>query len=583
MMAASARALAGRFREPVLVVLAGLTLAIVLHWDVVTHLNSHVAVELGDPLLQTWTLAWLGYGITQGRIWDANIFYPAQDSLAFTDTLLGYLPFSFVGSGPEAALARYNLVYLFAFALAFIGCYALARQLGAAWPGAALAGVAFAIAPWRLAHLNHVNILSTGGIALALFALARGYGFSFTDGYRSDRRRTGWIIAGWALAAWQVTLGFALGIAFVYALGAITLIAVVGWWLAGRPPLGRSTLLATVGGMAGFLLVTYLMAQPFLRIMERYDTKRTLAEVQLFSPKPISLITAPEQSAIWGDVHASTRADMFWPSETTLLPGFIVLVFAIIGLFVSSWRRWIRIALGLGAAVSAILALGTGFFGGHVTYLVLWEHAPGFNAIRTPGRLILWTTLCVALLAAGAVTRIGTLLRAAPGRASAVGDGRRVRGSIAFVCLLPALLAVGEGVPRFEVYAPPQPTATVRKVMAEDDGPVLFIPVQFADELRYMLWSTGGFPRIANGTASFDPPTHAEMEALAAEFPSSESIRRLRAYGIRTVVVLRADIVGTPFATVLDAPPRTPGVSWTSHDDAVVFTLEPAPQQRAGR
>ena len=73
------------------------------------------------------------------------------------------------------------------FALAFVGAYALVRQLGAGRIGAAVAGAAFAYAPWRLAQAGHLQVLSTGGIALALAMLARGHGWSLRHGYRPER------------------------------------------------------------------------------------------------------------------------------------------------------------------------------------------------------------------------------------------------------------------------------------------------------------------------------------------------------------------------------------------------------------
>jgi len=60
---------------------------------------------------------------------DANVFYPHRLSLAFSDSLLGYGPAGLFGSGTVAALVRYNLLFLFAWALPFVGTYLLAREL----------------------------------------------------------------------------------------------------------------------------------------------------------------------------------------------------------------------------------------------------------------------------------------------------------------------------------------------------------------------------------------------------------------------------------------------------------------------
>ena len=50
---------------------------------------------------------------------------------------------------------------LFAYALAFLGTYLLARELGAGWIGGVAAGAAFAYAPWKLTQNGHLHVLST--------------------------------------------------------------------------------------------------------------------------------------------------------------------------------------------------------------------------------------------------------------------------------------------------------------------------------------------------------------------------------------------------------------------------------------
>src|SRR4029453_92791 len=97
-----------------------------------------------------------------------------------------------IGHGPVAAVVRYNIMYVLVSAGASFGAYALLRQLGAGRAGSSPPAAAFASAPWRLAQAGHLQVLSTGGIALALAMLARGHGYSFRDGYSPDRVRPGW-------------------------------------------------------------------------------------------------------------------------------------------------------------------------------------------------------------------------------------------------------------------------------------------------------------------------------------------------------------------------------------------------------
>ncbi len=129
-------------RELLCVVAAGVLLAVITSWPLVLHLPSRIAPDLGDPVRTAWEVAWVGHAMLHNplHLFDANAFYPHPNSLAFSDSLLGYGPAGFFGSGTVAALVRYNLLFLFAWSLCFVGAYLLARELGLGRLAAAAAG-----------------------------------------------------------------------------------------------------------------------------------------------------------------------------------------------------------------------------------------------------------------------------------------------------------------------------------------------------------------------------------------------------------------------------------------------------------
>src|SRR4029077_5924480 len=114
------------------VILAGVALAVLTSWPLVLHLPSRIAPDLGDPVRTAWQVAWVGHAMLHDplHLFDANAFYPHPLSLAFSDSLLGYGPAALFGSGTVAALVRYNLLFLFAYALCLFGGYLLAREIG---------------------------------------------------------------------------------------------------------------------------------------------------------------------------------------------------------------------------------------------------------------------------------------------------------------------------------------------------------------------------------------------------------------------------------------------------------------------
>src|SRR5262245_11973355 len=93
--------------------LAGVALAVVVTWPLVLHMGSRISPDLGDPVRTAWQVAWVGHAMLHSplHLFDSNAFYPHPLSLAFSDSLLGYGPAGFFGSGTVAALVRYTLLF----------------------------------------------------------------------------------------------------------------------------------------------------------------------------------------------------------------------------------------------------------------------------------------------------------------------------------------------------------------------------------------------------------------------------------------------------------------------------------------
>src|SRR5687768_11307196 len=263
-------------RELLLLAAGACLLSVVMHWPLPLHLGEDIPKDVGDPLVQAWQVAWDGHALANQPLdfFQANQFWPLPDSLAFSDALIGYAPAGLIGSGPDAAVARYDLLFLFAYALAFAGAYLLGGELGLGPAGAAVGGAAFVYAPVRLEHDGNLHIISSGGIPLAIALGLRGYRL----------RRPWWVVAGFAVAAWQVSLGFSLGLPFAYLLAALGLIAAVVWLRRGRPPLARPLVAATLAGVAIFAVTAFVLSRPYERVQDDHpNIVRTPQTIENFS------------------------------------------------------------------------------------------------------------------------------------------------------------------------------------------------------------------------------------------------------------------------------------------------------------
>lgn len=441
--------------EIALAALAGLLLAILTSWPLVAHMGSRIAPDLGDPVRTAWQVAWVGHAMLHDplHIFDSNAFYPHPLSLAFSDSLLGYGPAAFFGSGTVATLVRYNLIFLWIWSFCFFGAYLLARELGLRRLGASAAALAFAYAPYRVTEAGHFQVISSGGIACGLFLLLRGY----------RRGSRGLVLAGWLLSAWQISLGFTLGLQYAYLLAVLALIVLAFWWrgrltpgpawqdahdapteprpggrivtraqrAAGSPPtrrprsrgalIPRQLLAVTLIGVAAVGAVTVYEARPYLRVAALYPTaKRTLKEVETYSAGPAALLGASSENRVWGSLTSGMRAKVNSKNESVFFPGGLILALALVGLLGVGrmggtegsrapagsrhpFTRRLRIGLLVGIVTCSILALGLGLTGAGYPYRLLYDYAPGWDGVRVPGRIFTLATLCYALLAGAGV------------------------------------------------------------------------------------------------------------------------------------------------------------------------------------
>jgi hypothetical protein len=588
------------------IVLAGLMLAVITSWPLVLHLPSRIAPDLGDPVRTAWEVAWVGHALLHQplHLFDANVFYPHRLSLAFSDSLLGYGPAGLFGSGTVDALVRYNLLFLFAWALPFIGAYLLARELGLGRFGAAAAGAAFAYAPYRVTEAGHLHVISSGGIPLALFLLLRGY----------RRGSRGLVLVGWLVTAWQVSLGFTLGLQYCYLLAILAAIAAVYWWrgglrhgeparvdaampaataapsAAGPPPeqgargplIPRRLLAVTLIGVALSGIIGVYQSVPYLKIAHDYPTaKRTLKEVKTYSSGPAALLAASSENRVWGGVTSGMRAKVHSKNESVFFPGGLILVLALIGLAGvrgSPFTLRLRVGLAIGILTVSILALGLGLTGAGYPFRLVHDYAPGWDGVRVPGRVFTLATLFYALLA-GAGAQL--LVR----RIALWGERHSLRALPALLGVALVVGIVGEGAGHLAHPVVPQP-ARAEIGLA---GPILDLPTDGPNDRLWQYFSTDGFYKIPGGNSTFDIFSVDDLRGGMDAFPDQASVDKLRYYGIRTVVLHQRmprlpGIVGyahaePPNAAVAAAKPIA-GLGMTRRQvgSLVIYTIGPGPK-----
>src|SRR3954467_13005966 len=144
-------------------------------WPLAAGLTRDVPGDFGDPLLNSWILAWDSTHLGSGW-WSANIFAPHPLSLGYSEHLLPQalqtLPVYLLTANP---ILCYNLLFLSTFMLCGLGMFLLGRELTGSAVAGFIAGLAFAFAPYRVAAIPHLPVLSSAWMPFVLFGLHRHF------------------------------------------------------------------------------------------------------------------------------------------------------------------------------------------------------------------------------------------------------------------------------------------------------------------------------------------------------------------------------------------------------------------------
>jgi hypothetical protein len=255
------------------------------------------------------------------------------------------------------------------------------------------------------------------------------------------------------------------------------------------------------------------------------------------------------------------RAPLPAPAEMSLFPGFVICFLALLGAFGSVLARRLRVGLVVGTAACAVLSLGVRDVDGPARYVTpyrfLFDFVPGWDGVRTPGRINTLTSLGLALLAgAGLCVIVRALRRRSPAIAVVAG-------------------VIGIGLVLVEGLGPlTHPTVTLPpSAVRLETGPQLQLP---PNDSLYMYWSTDGFPKIVNGFGGFDPTGYDRLRKEVAGFPDARSVAALRELGVRAVLFHPEFAPGTSWEGALDKPTAGLGLERQQVGGVTVYRIRPS-------
>ncbi len=498
-----------------------LTVVMAAPWSM--HPSSRVVVDNPDTHLFLWTLGWNTHALTTRplHVFDANIYAPMPNTLAYSENALGSVTFAAPVLWATGDLVlTLNLVLLSACALCGVGAFVLGRRLGMGVPAALLCGIVFAFAPTRFYRMSQLHQNTVQWIPFAL---------AFLHAYVNDGRARDLRIA----MAFFTLQALASGHGGVFLMVAI--VVIVAFHLLRGWPLAPAQRLRDVGLTGALLLLpAVLLFLPYRRARAEVGLDRT-AEVWAVTPE--SFVASPTLVHQWLLSFVTDRPVNELPNAL-LFPGSLAAGLAVVALWPggdrsapnASTRRSHVWAYALLAVVSLLF-----FVDGP---LALWPWVrgwPGFSFIRVSSRFVTLTTLALAVLAGLGAER---LLR-----------GRSPRAAGGLAALMGALL-LGEysthpftGTP----FAMPRP-AIVQWLAAQPGAKrVAEVPVPRASnggayerfETAAMLHSTVAWWPTIHGYSGTRPEGHDQAYRAMNTFPDAASLAALRRLGVTHVIAHR--------------------------------------------
>lgn len=494
-------------------------LAAIHTWPLVLHPGRHSRNDNADTQLNEWILAWIQHQLPRDplHLFEANIFYPAHDALAFSEPLivpaLIGAPLAWAGASPVLV---YNLVVIAGLALTAFAMVLLVES----WTGSFLAGLAagslFAFNTHTLTRFAHVQGLHIYGLPLALLAidqLVRGRSW-----------RAVWLLAG-AIALMAYTSGYLVVFGAVM-LGVAIVMRAPEWWPRAGRFLPR---LAAAGVITALVILPVYL--PYRRAAREQHMVRTLDAITDYSATPAGYLASA------GRIHFFTWSGRFFKDPVdSFFPGFVILALA--GVAIAAARRRqegddpTRARVVMLAAIGVagvVLSLGV------ATPVYGWLFAvfPPMQGLRAAARFGNLFLLAVAVL--GGIGLAALLPPAGENHKSAK---KRVWLAIALVVLVNL-----ESLRAPMAYQPFRGIPDIYRLLAGEPGPVVLAEQPFFPHqgiflnAPYVLASTAHWRPLMNGYSGYTPATYERYADAFGSFPTERSIQAMKDAGVTHVMV----------------------------------------------
>jgi len=535
--------------------------------------------EVRDSLLNTWIL----HGVSERlfsnplELFEANAFYPHQNTLSFSEHMLPqallFFPISYFSRNP---ILGYNFVFFLSYLLNGYAMFLLVRYLTKNNTAGVVCGIIFAFNTYQIQHISHLQLLSSGLIPLSFLYLHK----FFEDRSLKNSVLFSLFFTLQALSSIYYGLFFLsilvivlplllffhhrkINISFLLKLGSPLIISGLVLLIFSLPylsvfkdfgfkrPLTKGAdlvnylsvmphnvflkkILNPLGSYEYFLFpgIAALLLSGFCLYYKRSLFKNIPRSLKIFVTS-ILVITSGIIMIILLTGGFTLNLGLFaFSAHNVIKPAFllltVIIIYVIFSFFISyfasnskkekeNFRLFLYLILFFWAL---LLSFGGAFtFLGHSTSSVplpfkwLHSHALGFKGIRVPSRYAIFVIFSIALLAGQGLKILSERI-----------TKKKVRIYLA-VALIIFLNLEYLSIPQRIRFVPVKkdipPTYTWLKT-EPDDFPVIELPFfrHIGDDAIYMYFSLFHKKKIVNGYSGFIPPAIDYIRKVFKKFPS---------------------------------------------------------------
>jgi hypothetical protein len=485
---------------------------------------ARIQGDTGDTRLINYILEhgyrWLVSMPGHKNLWNPAFFYPIKNTLAYSDTLLGVLPFYVIwrilGIQPDTA---FQLWWLTISSLNYVAFYFFLRSCFRLTPLASASGsFLFSFGGPQVAQVGHQQLFAHFYIVVGIYALVRV--FQINQDSTNPKKPIFWIPVFFGCLIAQIYAGFYFGWFFLLSLGVALLWAIL-------IPSYRVPLLSLLRNQIALFTISLLFSVvALIPMISHYLAAAKIigypdsSQVSLMTPRLYSWIYSGPFSWLYKWMfYIEPFKSLYMDQEHRLGLGFVTSIVVLYGLYYR--RNHTLVHLLIIISITIFLSVTMFPFG-----LSLWrfisEIIPGAKAIR-------------------AVARIGILLLipASLGLAFFIQRAQSTGATwIALIIIIVCVLEQGETTPSFNKYSLRSHIKSISEKVNPDCKAFLYAPYRAlqSPKIPLIVWNIKnnidamwaqvetGIPTI-NGYSGYNPPGWSFSEV---NFQSQEDKQTLK-------------------------------------------------------